>query len=78
MDLTFLERLQEIEDMFLQTQSENKSLTESKVALESKVAALQDQIEHLNRRIQELEQTAEQSVTGINRVWTRVFGSRTG
>ena len=71
----FLEKLQEIEDLFTKYQKDNKQLSEDKAALELEVADLKQQMEILTRRVNELEDTAEQSVKGIHRVWSRVFGN---
>lgn len=72
-DDRFLEKLQEIEDMFLRHQVENKRLTGENVRLEQETKDLKEQIETLVHRVKELEDTAEKSVKGINRVWSRMF-----
>lgn len=71
----FLSKLQEIEDFFLDYQSDKERLSKEKSEAENEVADLKAQIEVLKQRVQELEETAEQSVKGINRVWARVFGN---
>lgn len=75
MDDTFLIKLQEIEEMFLKTQGENKTLEEANRSLKLDIELLQEQIGTLSLKIKELETTQEQSAKGIQRVWSRVFGN---